>query len=312
MNEAIATAILSSGMLLAVPILWAALGEAVTEQAGVINVGIEAVMLVGAFAAGIGVRWTEDLTLSLLLAIVAGMLAGLLLSLLYVRRGTDQIVTGILLSTLALGLTTVLDDRYLKGISTAAGVFSSLAIPGLSEVPVIGPAFFDQNALVYAAVLVAPVIFYVLRGTWFGLYVRAVGERPSAGELAGLDVELLRTAALVLGSALVAIGGATIVLTQSGDFTVGITGGQGFIALAVVILARWNPLLIIGGAALFGISTAFQFQAQALGWTDTVPEEFWSILPYVVTIGAVLVGRSARYPASVGIPYRRPGLSGRS
>jgi ABC-type uncharacterized transport system permease subunit len=302
MSTVVLVAILASGITLMVPVLWAALGETIGEQAGVLNIGIEGVMLIGAFAAAAGLHFTNQLSLGFLATIPAGVVVGMVLAYLYVQRRSDQIVTGILFNLLALGVTTVLYERYLTGAG-AVNTMAALRIPGLSAVPVLGPALFSQNVLTYAAVLLAPVVLYLLRGTWFGLYIRTLGERPAVGDAAGLDVSRLRWIAVVLACLLGTIGGGVLVLTQTGNFTADMTSGQGFIALAVVILCRWNPLLVIAGAALFGIADAVQFQFQAISALHGVPKDVWLVIPYLLTIVAVASARRSQYPAACGIPY---------
>jgi simple sugar transport system permease protein len=303
-SEAVVTAILSSAVLLSVPVIWAALGEAISEQAGTLNIGIEGVMLFGAFTAAIGIRTTGSLLVGLALALPTGLVLGALLSYLYVYRATDQILTGIMLNILALGLTTVIYDSAFTGIGGET-TFGNLAIPGLSRIPVVGPAFFDQNVLVYAAGAFSLVVFFLLRRTWFGLNLRVIGERPGVGERAGLDVRLLRTCALLVSCCFVAVGGASLVLMITGDFGINMTAGQGYVALAVVIFARWNPIVILGAAFVFGLANAVQLQAQSLSFGGALPHDIWSLLPYVVVVVAVaLGGRGVRYPAACGVPYR--------
>jgi simple sugar transport system permease protein len=298
--------IIGSGITLMVPVLWAALGESIGEQAGVLNIGIEGVMLIGAFAAAAGLHFTASLGLGFLATIPVGILVGVVLAYLYVQRGSDQIVTGILFNLLALGLTTVLYEKFLTGAGLV-NTIQSIRIPGLSAIPILGPSLFSQNILTYAAVLMAPIVYYLIRRTWFGLYIRALGERPEAGEAAGLNVDRLRWIAVILACLLGAIGGGTLVLSQTGNFTVAITSGQGFIALAVVILCRWNPIAIIGGSALFGLANAAQFQFQAVTTLHEVPKDAWLVLPYLLTIAAVAWAQSSQYPAACGIPYQHPG-----
>jgi simple sugar transport system permease protein len=286
-----------------IPVLWASLGETIGEEAGVLNIGVEGVMLSGAFAAALGLQLSHDLAVSALMAVPAGLLVGCILAYLYVSRGTDQIVTGLLFNLLALGTTSVLYEKYLTGAGQIL-TFSPVPIPGLSQIPTIGPAFFNQTILSYAAFLAAGVVFYLLRHTWFGLYLRIVGERPDAGEAAGLDVRALRWGAVVVGCTLAAFGGASLVLVQTGGFVANITSGQGFIALAVVILCRWNPLWIIAGASLFGLADALQFQLQTVSSLSGVPHDLWLAVPYVVTIVAVSSAKGSRYPGAVGVPYQ--------
>ena len=294
--------VFSIGIALMAPILWAALGEVIVEQSGVLNIGIEGVMLIGAFSAAIGYRYLHALSYGLLLEIAAGAVCGLVLALLYVRLGTDQIVTGILFNLLALGFTSTLYTKYLGG--GVVSVFPNLKIPLLGDIKWLGPILFHQNILVYASFLAAPVVFYLVRNTWFGFYARAASEHPRAAETAGLDVWRLRYPAVILGCILASVGGATLVLSTSGGFVNGLTEGRGFIALAVVVLARWNPFGVIAGCVLFGVAQALQFQVQNLGPLSHVPTDFVLMFPYAITIVAVIAARGSRYPAACGIPYR--------
>jgi simple sugar transport system permease protein len=298
----VTVSIFAIGVALMAPILWAALGEAVVEQSGVLNIGIEGVMLIAAFSAAIGYRYGGSLYVGLLLAIASGIASGVFLCIPYVRLGADQIVTGIVFNVLAIGLTTTLYEKYLGG--GVARTFPDVEIPGLADVPWLGEILFRQNALVYAAFLAAPLVFYLVYRTWFGLYARAAAEHPRAAESAGLDVWRLRYPAVVLGCTLTAMAGATLVLSTSGGFVPGMTEGRGFIALAVVVLARWNPFAVIAACLLFGVTQALQFQVQNLGPLADVPSDFVLAAPYVVTILAVVFARGSRYPAACGVPFR--------
>jgi len=298
------TVVLASATTLMAPLLWASLGEAISEQAGILNIGIEGVMLSGAFGAAAGLQLTHNLLVGFFMAIPAGLICGIILSFLYINRGTDQIVTGILFNLMALGATTALYEKYLTGAGQIL-TFDPIKLPFLYNIPVIGSALFNQAWPTYAAFLAAPVVFYLLRHTWFGLYVRILGERPDAGEAAGLSVAGIRWIALSVGCILTAVGGACLVVVQTGGFVANITSGQGYIALAVVILCRWNPLLIIAGAALFGLADALQFQLQTVSSLSGVPKDLWLAVPYVVTIAAVASAKSSRYPAACGVSYRR-------
>jgi general nucleoside transport system permease protein len=297
----IVTDVFSLGVALMIPMLWAAYGETLIEKAGVLNVGIEGVMLIGAFAAALGVSKGGGIYAGLGFAIVAGVLSGSVLALLYVRLGTDQIVTGIMFNILAFGLTTTLADEILS--ATRVTAFSQYEIPLLSDIPFFGEVLFSQNVLAYAAFLAAPVVFYVLHRTWYGLYARASSEYPRAAEAAGLDVWKLRYVAVVAGCVLTSVGGAAL-FSSSGGFVSGLTDGRGFIALAIVILARWNPYWIVAASLLFGVSEALQFQADRLGPLGDVPPDILVMIPYVVTILAVVLARASRYPPAVGLPYR--------
>lgn len=299
--------VLAGGVALMAPILWAALGELITEKAGMLNIGIEGVMILGAFTTAAAYQGTGSATVAVLTGLGSGVTAGILLGILYIRIGTDQIVTGIVVTAMALGATTVLAERLL-GDARASSI-PPVDIPGLSAIPVLGPILFRHNLLVYGAILAVPCVAYLIRRTWFGLHVRAAGERPLVVATAGLSVRKLRFTALVIGCALVAVGGATLILSTAGTFQPGSTGGRGYIALAVVVVARWNPFLAMGGAFLFGVAGAFQFQAERLPLVSAIPYDFLLMAPYLVAVAAVFLIRGSRYPASIGVPYRTPGTA---
>lgn len=299
--------IVSLGIALMVPMLFAALGELIIEQAGVLNVGVEGVLLVGAFGAAVGVNYGgNSIWVGLLVAAGAGIACGILLALLYVRLGTDQIITGILFNIFAFGLTTTLAAKYVQASPSAS--FPDWHVPVLDKIPWLGRVVFEQDVMVYAAFVAAPIVFYLLRRTWFGLYARSAAEFPRAAESAGLSVLWLRYVAVVLGCMLTAIGGAEL-FANSGGFVSGYTNGRGFIALGIVVLARWNPIAVVGAALLFGIAQALQFQSQHLGFVSHVPTHVLVALPYIVTIAAVVLARGSRYPAAVGVPFRPSGAS---
>lgn len=299
--------IIALGIALMVPMLFAALGELISEQAGVLNVGVEGVMLVGAFGAAVGVNYGDgSIWAGLLVALGCGFLCGVVLSLLYVRLGTDQIITGILFNIFAFALTTTLAAKYVAASESSA--FPDWDIPGLRDLPWIGDVLFRQDVLVYAALILAPVVFYLMRRTWYGLYARSAAEFPRAAESAGLKVWRLRYVAVILGCMLMSVGGAQL-FANSGGFVSGYTNGRGFIALGIVVLARWNPFAVVGAALLFGIAQALQFQSQNLGFVGDIPTHVLVALPYVITIAAVVLARGSRYPAAVGVPFRPSGAT---
>jgi general nucleoside transport system permease protein len=293
--------VLSLGVALMVPLLWASLGELITEQAGVLNVGVEGVMLIGSFGMALGLNKGSSLWVGLVVALGMGLACGLTLAILYVRLGTDQIVTGILFNVAAFGMTTTLAEKYVPASQVAS--LSNLKIPGLGDIPRLGDIFFDQNLLGYAAFVAAPIVFYVVRCTWFGLYARSASEHPKATESAGLNVWALRYAAVIIGCGLVGIGGAALT-NVAGGFVAGGTNGRGFIALAIVVLGRWNPFAVVGGALLFGVCVSLAQEAQSIPGIDHIPASFLLMLPYVVTIVAVVFARGSRYPTAIGVPYR--------
>jgi len=299
--------VIATGVALMAPILWAALGELITELSGTLNIGIEGVMIFAAFTTALVYQQTGNAGLAVTAAVASGVATGAALSVLYIRIGTDQIVTGIVFTAIALGIATVLAESLLGGARTAS--LPAVRIPLLSNIPVVGSVLFAHNLLVYSAILAVPCVAYLVRRTWFGLHLRAAGQYPLVVETAGLNVRALRSVALVLGCVMVAMGGATLILSTASTFQPGSTGGRGFIALAVVVLARWNPFAAILGALVFGLAQAFQFQAGQLPLVSSIPYDFVLMTPYLAAVAVVVVVQGSRYPAAVGVPYRSPGAA---
>ncbi len=295
--------ILRNAVPLTVPVLLVALGEAVSEQSGVLNVGAEGVMLAGAFTGAYVASETGDPAVGLLVALPVGALLGLVLAFFYVTRAVNQIAGGIMFVLLAVGLTNVLNSELAP---STAGTLGRVSVPGLEELPGVGDVLFRQTAIAYVSVALAVVLYYVMKRTWFGMALVGAGSNPAAVDSAGLSVTALRYVSLIVGCTLGALGGAALVLITTGSFLPGITGGLGFVALAVVVLARWHPLWIMGGAALFGIARSVQFRVPTFGGVFAeVSDRIWGMLPYVVTIVVVILAKGARYPAAVGTPFRR-------
>ena len=292
-------ALLTAALIAATPLLYAAIGEVVTERAGVLNLGIEGTMYAGAFVGFLVTARTHSPWIGLLAAIVVGALAGALAGLLVVTLGVNQHVAGIGTTLLLIGLSEF-TNRVLYGGGALVRVpkFEQL----FPDVPVLG-----QYALTYVGLLaVAPAVWWLLRRTGFGLRVRAVGENPEAADVAGISVARTRYAALVLGGALMAVGGAFLTLAVLGTFTLNITSGRGWVAVALVIFARWRVWPAVLGALLFAGADALQLQ---LGITQAfagVPRELLIAVPYLVVIAALAVsGRNVAYPGAYLTPYRR-------
>jgi len=298
-NEAL-TAFLESTVRTATPLALAAIGELVVERAGIINIGLEGMILAGAFGAlvGAGIGGT---TFGLAAAMLAGVAGALLLALFVVRLRADQIITGTAVTLLAIGLTGTM-YRVLYGESGAAlttPTSGPVAIPLLAAVPVIGPAFFAQPPITYVVYAAFPLLWWWLYRTRLGLALRAIGERPEAAEAAGVRTGYMRVAALLFGGAMGGLSGATLVLAQAGTFAEGMSAGRGFIAIAVVALGRWHPTGVAVAASLFGAASASQFLFQAMGWA--VPYQLFLALPYVLTLLALTrVGARASAPAALG------------
>jgi simple sugar transport system permease protein len=299
MSDAIA-GFLEAAVRTATPLALAALGETIAERAGVINVGLEGCVMAGAFgalvAAGAGGAGA-----GLVASAVAGAALAAVFALCVVRLGTDQIITGTAMTLLGLGGTGAL-YRTLYGAGGAAlsvPTLGPVAIPGLAQLPIVGPALFAQPVVTYLAAALVPVTWWVLYRTHVGLALRAIGEAPEAARAAGIAVARVRGAAVVIGGALGGLAGGTLVLAQAGTFAEGMSAGRGFVAIAIVVLGRWHPVGAAIGALVFGAATALQFLFQAMGWT--LPYQLFLALPYALTLAALAVARGrGRPPAALG------------
>lgn len=286
----------------ATPLVLAAMGEVIVERAGLINIGLEGAILAGAFgalagatAAGVGAGFAA--------AIVAGVLVALLFAICVVWLRADQIIVGTAITLLSLGGTGTL-YRALFGQSGAALTLPTAApipIPGLASIPVVGMPLFAQPVTTYLAYAIVPLLAWWIRRTHAGLALRAIGERPEAAEAAGINVPRYRVLAVLFGGAMGGLAGGTLVLAQAGTFAEGMSAGRGYIAIAIVVLGRWTPLGVAGGALVFGAASALQFAFQAMGWN--APYQLFLVLPYLLTLAALAgaVGR-ARQPAALGKP----------
>ena len=287
----------------ATPILFAALGELYCERAGILNLGIEGTMFIGALAGFLVSYVSQSVWLGLLAAIIAGVLFGALMALLTVRLGLNQHVSGLGTTLLASGLALFI---YRLTFGAPSVQPKSPAFPLIEPPAIFGPLapLFKQYGLTYVALALVPLTWWVLRRTTFGLKLRAVGENPEAADTAGVNVFRVRYAALMLGGALMAIGGAFLSLAQLGTFTFGIVAGRGWVAIALVIFGNWQAFRVFGAALLFGALSVLQLRLQAEG--VDIPYQALLALPYLVTILALAVaGRNASYPAALLKPYRR-------
>jgi simple sugar transport system permease protein len=299
--------LLAAAVRIATPLLFAALGGIVSERAGVFALGLEGMMLAGAFAGVLVSHATASTSAGLLASALGGAGLALIVAVAAVRFGADQMVTGLALNILAVGLTSFL-LRGLVGSGEAAiirvPVLTPVPIPVLGDLPVVGPVLFRQPPLTYAAFVLTTLVGVVLLRTRVGLTVRAVGENPRAAFAVGADPEHVRMAAVVVCGGLAGVGGAVLSLQQVGTFTDTMTNGRGFIALAAIIVGRWMPLGTLVGCLLFGAADALQLRVQGLGLP--VSSYVIQMTPYVVALGVLAgLGRSARLPAALGTPFRR-------
>lgn len=303
MSDALA-AFLEATVRTATPLALAALGESVTERAGVINIGLEGAIMAGAFGALVGAGLAPGLggaALGFAVGALAGLLAAALFAAFAVGLRADQIITGTAVTLASLGLTGTL-YRTIYGETGAALTTPTtppLAIPGLSAIPLLGRALFAQPPATYLLYLLVPAVAWWSSRTHAGLALRAVGERPDAAVAAGVRPRRVQLAATLFGGALGGLAGATLVLAQAGTFAEGMSAGRGFIAIAIVVLGRWHPVGVAAAALLFGAASALQYLFQAMGWP--LPYQLFLALPYVLTL-LVLASVSARAaaPAALG------------
>jgi ABC-type uncharacterized transport system permease subunit len=306
LDLAFATDVLRTSLRLMVPIAFAALGGVICERGGVYNVGMEGMMLSGAFGAALGTFLTGSPVMGVVVGIALGALGGALLGFLSIRLNVNQIVTGIAINLVALGLTAFL-ARVIFGLNATTKTlpgFTPWAIPGLSKIPLIGPVFFDQDPLIYLLYLLVPFLYWLLYRSAFGLEVRATGENPGAADSAGVPVYGVRFLCTLISGGLAGLGGAYIVVSQVFVFTEHMSAGKGFIALAAIILGRWDPVGALLASWFFGFCDALQLRLQFAN--PLVPYQIFTALPYVASILALigLYGR-VKPPAAVGLPYRR-------
>lgn len=258
--------LLNSGISLSVPLIFAALGGVICERAGVFNIALEGQMLLGALAAAVGASLVGTAVGGLFAAILVGALAGLILSMLSVSLRGNQIVIGLAITLFASGFTSFMSRVIFPegGNSLKLPGFRPIAIPYLSEIPVVGRILFNQDGLFYLMVMLVGLTMIVMYVTSLGLNLRAIGENPGAADAAGVSVVGLRYGAVICGSSIAALGGSYIVLSQVFLFSDNITAGKGFIALGAIVLGRWNPFFAMMACLLFGIFDALQLHMQAV------------------------------------------------
>lgn len=292
---------------IASPLIFATLGELICERAGVLNLGIEGIMTVGAFAGWFTVYSGGDLWTGVVVAALAGAAFGLLHATLTVPLGLSQHVVGIGITLLATSLTYFTYRLVLPQVTSPPKIepFQPWPIPGLSQIPVVGEALFSQTPLTYLAFVSVAVVAWVLYRTPLGLAVRAAGENPSAVEAQGISVTGIRIGAVMAGSALMAIGGAFLTMSAFNSFFFQMVNGRGWIAIALVVFGSWRPGKALIGAILFAAFDAYQIRLQQLAG-GILPYQVFLMLPYVMSILAlVLVARRATYPKALMIPYQK-------
>jgi simple sugar transport system permease protein len=294
------TAVLASAVRHSTPLILGALCGLLSERSGVINIGIEGMMLLSAFMSYMFNVWTGNLWLAIVGGVLTGAIMGLLLAFMSVTLKLDQIIGGTVINILALGLTGYF---YQVGLTTS-GKLRPLPLGPLAEIPLIGPVLFDNPPITYVAIVLVFVLQYVLFRTRWGLRTRSVGEHPRAADTVGINVYFMRYANVILGGAIAGLAGAFLTLEAVGSFERNMTNGRGFIALAVMLFGKYNPIGAWGAALFFGFTTAMQTQLQFMG--INIPHQFIGMIPYVMTILVLagFVGRT-RVPAADGVPYEK-------
>lgn len=296
-------ALLQATVRMAAPLTFTAVGETYGERAGVINIGLEGLMLIGAVVAYAVAFASGSIWLGVLAAGLAALVFGVLFGVVTITLGANQIVAGAALNLVGLGLSSFVYRAFFGNVTDRAiQPLEAVKIPLLSQIPVLGPVLFEQNLLVYAALLLALLAALVLNRTMLGLAIRSVGEHPKATATAGLSVIGLRYGAVAFGALLAGVGGAYLSVAYANQFVENMVAGRGFIALAIVVFGRWSPLGALWASLLFGFTFALQLRLQAAN--IQIAYQFLQILPYVATIAAMILlrGQSAQ-PKALGVPY---------
>lgn len=297
--------ILTSGIRLATPYLYAAIGETFGQRSGMLNLGVDGIMLMGAFFGFYVVFLTDNYWLGLLFAIIVGAIMGLATAFINVTLQAQQGISGIGVFLFGLGMSDLLFQKLVNNVETVSG-FPNAPIPLLSKIPVIGEIFFNQNVLVYGAYLLVPLAWFILNKTTLGLKINSVGENPAAADTLGVSVSGIRYLTVTLGGLLAGIAGASLSIALLGVFQQNLTNGMGFIAIALVYFGGWRPLGVLAGSLIFSMVNSLQIWVQVIG--IPIPSDVAVMLPYILTI-LVLVLSSGRFrqPSALTKPYERAG-----
>ncbi|MEM8855434.1 MAG: ABC transporter permease [Pseudomonadota bacterium] len=304
LSLAFMTSLLAGAVTAGIPLLLAGLGEQVSEKAGVLNIGIEGMMLVGAYTGFLAAFSMQSFWLGFAAGAAGGVAVALIMAVLCVRLGLNQIVVGIALTLGAEGITALLHHYQFSRTYPRLPAVETLPIPVLSEIPIVGPAFFDRHPIVYLAFLMVALLIYVFRSTGLGLHLQAAGDKPAALDAAGVDVVRTRTAAVLFTGLMAGVGGAYMANIGAGLFIPFMTGGAGFIGIVLAMLARGKPLWVVFGALLFGAALALTTALQVGG--INIPTDVIQMVPFAaVMVVLVVFGRRAKLPAALALPYVR-------
>ena len=302
-TKAVLVGILSSGIRLATPYIYASMGETFSQRSGVLNLGVEGQMLLGAFAAFYISFTTGNLWFGMLAAIITGLLMGLAMAFVSINLQAVQGISGIGFYLFGLGMSDLLFQKLLGTVETVSG-FKPIYIPWLSDIPIIGEIFFNQNILVYGAYFLVFAAWFVLNKTTLGLKIKAVGESPQAADSLGVSVSKVRYFAVAFGGIMSGIAGASLSIALLNLFQQNMTSGLGFIAIALVYFGGWRPWAVMGGALLFSMVNSLQLWVQVLN--IPIPSDFAMMMPYVLTIFALIVTvQRVRPPSALTKPFER-------
>ena len=303
LSPAVLAGIVYSGIRLATPYLYAALGETIGQLSGVLNLGVEGMMLMGAYAGFYLTYRTGDPWLGLLAAILMGAILGLANALITVTFRAEQGISGIGVYLFGLGMSELLFQKTLGSVATVSG-FPAIRLPLLGDLPVVGDLLFNHNLMVYAAYLLVPLVWLVLNRTTWGLKIKSAGQNPAAADALGVSITRVRYATVTVGGILASVAGASLSIALLNVFQQNLTSGMGFIAVALVYFGGWSPLGALAGSLLFSTVNALQNWIQVLG--IPIAPDFALMLPYVLTILMLVVPfRKARQPAALTKPFER-------
>ncbi len=304
LQQAVIIALISGGLVAGVPLMFTALGEMISERAGVLNIGLEGMMLFGAYAGFVGAYYGNSSWIGYLTGIAGGTFVALFMVVFCVWLGLDQIVVGIALTIAAEGATSTLDNAQFSGSRPRLGSFPNVSIPGLSHIPALGPSLFSQPLLVYLGFALIALVTWIFHSTNVGLNLRAAGEKPEALDAAGVSVVVTRSWAALSAGALAGLGGAYLSIIGAGVFVPFMTHGQGFMGIVLAMLARGRPIWVVIGSFLFGMSLSLTTALQLAG--INIPIDVVNMLPFVAVIVALIVfARRSYLPPSLALPYSR-------
>jgi simple sugar transport system permease protein len=311
MSQLFWTTVIAGGLLAGTPLMFTSLGESISERAGVLNIGLEGMMLVGAYCGYLGAHYGHSVWVGYLTGILGGMSGALIMAVLCVRLGLDQIVVGIAITLAGEGITSVLYQNQFSSTEPRLGAAPINAIPMLDRIPILGKPLngqsplFSQPLIVYLGLAFAALLAWIFRSTNIGLNLRAAGEKPEALDAAGVSVVATRTYAVLSTGALAGLGGAYLSIVGAGGFQPFLTQGQGFMAIVIAMLARGRPLGVVVASFFFGITISLGTALQAAGITD-IPDNLIHALPFIAIILAlILFARRSYLPPALALPYVR-------